>query len=300
MRRPATPTTPPGSFPGVATEPAGRARLGGIELGRGLPVQIAGVINVSPESFYSGSVPQGRRALARQARKMVREGAAWLDVGAMTTAPYKKGWIEAKEEKRRLVEAIVVLRDCVDVPLSVDTQRAEVAAAAFQAGATILNDISGLGADPEMARLAAAEAAGVILMALEEGPTRLAPIRVVERALRAALQRARRAGIESSRILVDPGIGFFRQGCVPWHQFDCAVLRDLAILESLGPPLFVGVSRKSFIGHLTGRRDPSERLAGSLAAAAIAVLHGAAAIRTHDVGRTGEAVRIAEAIRSGG
>lgn len=266
-------------------------------VGRGQPVRIVGAINISPDSFFSGSVARGTRQLRQLARRLVSEGADLLDIGAVSTAPYRASApIGAEEEEQRLVTAIRALRDEVDVPLSVDTQRAAVAAAALAVGADIVNDVSGLRDDPDMGAVAAT-ARGVILMARETGPTRGHPLAVVERLLRECLARAESAGISPSRLVLDPGLGFFRQARLPWYDFDLALLRGLPRLAELGHPLLVGASRKSFLGHLTGRVEPADRLPGSLAAAAVAVMHGAHLIRTHDVAATVDAVRVAEAIR---
>jgi dihydropteroate synthase len=272
------------------------ANLAGVEVGDGFPVRLAGAINVSPESFYGGSVARGRETLQRRATRMVEEGADIIDVGAMTTAPYMKGAISADEEQRRMRAAVRAVRAVVDVPISADTQRSRVAAAALHAGASIINDVSGLGYDPAMGTVAA-DAGGVILMATEVGPSTRAPMAMIASLLRHCLRRAQQARIARSRIVLDPGIGFFRRAVVPWHDFDCLVLRDLGQLRRLGCPLLVGISRKSFIGKLAGRDDPAERLHGSLGATAIAVYNGAALIRTHDVAATRDAVRVAAAIR---
>jgi len=129
------------------------------------------------------------------------------------------------------------------------------------------------------------------------GRTLGAPVATVRAVLTEALGRARAAGIAEERIVLDPGIGFFREAAVPWHEWDVAVLAGLPALCSLGRPLCVGVSRKSFIGALTGRTATEDRLAGSLAATTVAVLHGAALIRTHDVRETVDAVRMTERLR---
>ena len=270
------------------------ANLAGVKVGDGCPVRVIGAINVSPESFYGESVARSRRALQQLARRMVGEGAVILDVGAMTTAPYQHGAISEAEERRRLLAAIGALRDTVEVPIAVDTQRSSVADAALEIGAAIINDVSGLG-DPAMGAVAR-RAAGVILMASEAGPTQTPPVNMIAAILRRCLARARAAHIASHRIVLDPGIGFFRSTAVPWYEFDCLVLRELGRFRRLGRPLLIGVSRKSFIGRLTARNDPGERLPGSLAAAAIAVINGASLIRAHDVAATVDAVRIAEAI----
>jgi len=273
-----------------------RATLAGLAVGDDRPVRVVGVINVSPESFHAGSVTRGARALRQRARQMVAEGADLLDLGAMSTAPYLRGAIDPVEEARRLRAAMAAVREAVDVPLAADTQRAAVAAAALEAGATIVNDVSGLADDPEMAAVAR-RAGGLILMARETGPTAHAPMRVVAGLVRAALRRADAARIPRARIVVDPGIGFFRHAAVPWHAFDCEVLAHLSALRRLGQPLLVGVSRKSFIAHLTGRADPADRLAGSLGATAVAVYNGAHLVRTHDVAATVDVVRVVEAMR---
>jgi dihydropteroate synthase len=291
------------------------ANLAGVEAGDGFPVRVVGAINVSAESFYGGSVVAGRRALERRALRMIEEGADILDVGAMSTAPYLKGAISAEEEGRRMVAAVRVLRDVAAVPLSADTQRASVAAAALEAGARIINDVSGLSHDPAMADVARA-AEGVILMAWEgsvpparrrggggaagrAGNATPAPLALIAGLLRQCLRRARRGRIATDRIVLDPGLGFFRHAGLPWYAIDCLVLKNLGRLRRLGRPLLVGASRKSFIGKYTGRSDPADRLSGSLAAAAIAAYNGAALVRTHDVAATADAVRLAAAVRAG-
>jgi len=274
------------------------AVLAGLEVGDGFPVRLAGAINVSPESFYQGSVVTEEASLRAKAQQMVAEGADLLDIGAMSTAPYLKTGINEEEEVQRLSRAIGVVRKAVNVPLSVDTQRGRAASAALDAGATIINDVSGLRNDPRLAEIVAARAQGVILMASDTHPDARDSIEVVKQLLGESLQRIRQAGISEHRTVLDPGIGFFRHAAIPWHVWDCEVLRRLAELRTFGCPLLVGVSRKSFIGKIVGQADPENRLPGSLAATAIAVMNGADLIRTHDVGPTREAVRVAEALRA--
>ncbi|MBC7545634.1 MAG: dihydropteroate synthase [Candidatus Sericytochromatia bacterium] len=264
-------------------------------VGGGAPVRIMGVINLSPESFYSESVRTGRDALAARAEAMAREGADLLDVGAMSTAPYNDTAIPLAEEIRRLEAAIPIIRAASGLPVAVDSPRAPAAAAALAAGATTLNAISGLHQDADMARVAA-DAKGVILMAGERPGAPGDPVAQVLHSWQSSLAIARRAGVDPRLIVLDPGIGFFRGGPLPWHEWDIQVLRQLRRLTDIGYPLFVGVSRKSFIGERLQRPDPADRLAGSLAAATLAVSQGAAVIRTHDVGATRDAVRLAEII----
>jgi dihydropteroate synthase len=256
-----------------------------------------GVVNVSPESFHRGSVYRDDDAVLRAALEMVGAGAALIDVGARSTAPYLATAISEAEETDRLTRAVAALSGKLPVPVSADTPRPAVARAALEAGARVLNDVSGL-AEPALAREVARHGASLIAMAAP-GPGRLVttPLDTVHAVLADALARTRAAGIADERVVLDPGIGFFRDGPLAWHEWDVAVLAGLPALGRLGRPLCVGVSRKSFIGALTGRLDPADRLAGSLAATAAAVLGGAALVRTHDVRETVDAVRVAERLR---
>lgn len=278
-----------------------RADLAGVLVGAGRPVAVMGVLNVSPASFYRGSVRAGTGALCEAARAMVAEGADIVDVGARSTAPYAGDEVGEAEEAERLGEAVEALVRAVPVPVSADTAGPAAARAALEAGARILNDVSGL-RDPATARLVAGRGASAVLMASPAGPLPAAgdPVEIVADLLARALGRAGAAGIPAGRVVLDPGIGFFRHGPIPWHEWDVRVLAGLARLAWLGRPLCVGVSRKSFVGALTGRDDPAERLAGSLAATAAAVWGGAAVIRAHDVRETLDAVRVAQRLREAG
>ncbi|MEM4699903.1 MAG: dihydropteroate synthase [Candidatus Nezhaarchaeales archaeon] len=275
-----------------------RARLARVELGDGLPVRIMGVINVSPESFYKGSVRTGRDQVAEAAVRLVEEGADVIDVGARSTAPYLNTAIPLEEERRRMVEAVRAVKDSVDAPVSADTTSSLVAEAALRAGAEIVNDVSGLKGDPAMARVVADHHASVIVCARGAGPARGRPVRRVVDALRESLRIAALAGIDEELVAVDPAIGFFRLPEYPWYLWDCEVIAGLAeVRRETGRPICIGVSRKSFIGALLGYERPEDRLYGSLSATAIAVFNGADLVRTHDVAATRDAVRMAESIR---
>ncbi|MBI4270515.1 MAG: dihydropteroate synthase [Candidatus Rokubacteria bacterium] len=314
-----------------------RASLASVPLGEDLPVAVMGILNVSPESFHPDSIHMSREALFGAAHRMVEAGAVLLDVGARSTAPYRSADPDEDEERRRLGAAVEWLAGKVSVPLSADTTRAGPARAALEAGAAVINDVSGL-RDPRLAELVAEHRAGLILVATPvaarpdstvggliqerrgsvgagaarpdstvggliqerrgfEAPDRCFPVHRVRELLREAMERARRAGIAEERVVLDPGIGFFRDEAVPWDEWDIRVLAGLAALHDLGRPLCVGVSRKSFVAALTGSTSPAERLAGSLAATTIAVLHGAALVRTHDVPETRDAIRVVERLR---
>ena len=273
------------------------ANLAGLEAGDGYPVRLLGAINVSPESFYPESVAAGEDALRRLAEQMAVEGADVIDVGAMSTAPYLETAISETEEIRRAIWAIPIVKAVAGLPISVDTKRSRVASAALDAGAAIINDVSGFRHDPAMGPVAARQAQGAVLMASEVSPGAQHPIRTVTTLLQDSLSLSDTVNIPRHRVVLDPGIGFFRTGAVPWDVWDREILRDLGELRALGRPILVGLSRKSFIGKALGRADPAQRLPGSLAATAVAVLNGAHLVRTHDVGPTRDAIRMAEALR---
>ena len=275
-----------------------RACLAGMTVGDGLSVAVVGALNVSPESFYHGSIMTQGDDLLRAARAMGAAGAAFVDVGAMSSAPYRATRIPESEEAERLAWAIDLVVRTLDLPVSADTSRGAPARAALDAGARIINDVTGLTGDTVMAPVVARSGVGLILMASERGERGSGdPIKMVRARLEESLDIARQAGIDPSRIVVDPGIGFFRSQGMAWPDWDCAVLARLSALRDLGRPVCIGVSRKSFIGAVAGEDDPGRRLPGSLAATAAAVLSGAQLVRTHDVAETVQAVKVAEAIR---
>jgi len=312
-----------------------RASLAGLSLGDGFPVAVMGVLNVSPESFHAGSIHAPGAGLVAAALAMAEAGAALIDVGARSTAPYGETEIDEAEERDRLARAVELLAGKVPVPISADTARPAPAHAALEAGARIVNDVTGL-RDPAVAALVAKHHVSAILMAsprsgrgsggcprpvasgggserareehtpgdaasvVEGAPpsSHPEPLQVVRALLGEALERARAAGIPEERIVLDPGVGFFRDEAIAWDAWDARVLAGLPALRALGRPLCVGVSRKSFLGALTGRGRTEDRLAGSLAATAVAVWGAAALIRTHDVAETLDAVRVAERLRA--
>jgi dihydropteroate synthase len=268
-------------------------KLANVSVGRNAPVRVMGVINLSPESFYKGSVSASTTALLKTIRTFERDGADFIDVGAMSTAPYLKTQISEALETERIIAALTLIKKHTALPISIDTMRARPALAALEAGADILNDVTGLRGDPLMP-FVARQFNGVILMAHPSGiknKITAQPIPTTLSLIKTSVQRARDAGIPATRIAVDPGIGFFRGMKTPWWKWDLAVLAGLKEIERLGYPVLAAVSRKSFIGKILGGVPPEERLAGSLAATKIAVLNGATIIRTHDVKATKQAIR---------
>ncbi|ASJ04310.1 dihydropteroate synthase [Thermococcus barossii] len=257
--------------------------------------RIMGVINVSPESFYKGSVRNDEERLIETAVRMVEEGASFIDIGAKSTAPYLETQIPVEEEIRRAVWAIKAIRDHIDVPISIDTTSARVAEEALKAGADIINDVTGFKGDPGMAEVAKEYGAPAILCAHGEVRNLSDPVHTVMDFLQESLVIAEKHGIED--ITIDPAIGFLRPEWPPWYEWDSKVIANLEALKIFGRPILIGVSRKSFIGAITGRKDPAERLPGSLSATAVAVLKGAHIVRTHDVKETLDAVKVAAFIR---
>jgi dihydropteroate synthase len=262
-------------------------------------------VNVSPESFYKGSVAIGPRDILASVTGALERGAEVIDIGAMSTAPYLESEVTEELERERIAEALRVVEG-LEAVISVDTLRASVAELALKRGASIINDVSGLKNDEKMARVVKEHGASLLAMAHSSVGSRARPMVQVRESLRRTLAIARRAGIQEESIVLDPGIGFFReegagrayspQGLMPWHEWDSVVLADLGELRVLGRPLCVGLSRKSFLGKILKLDDPGERLPGSIAATAMAVMNGADMIRTHDVKETVQAVRVVEAI----
>ena len=267
--------------------------IAGLRIGDKYPVRVMGVINLSPESFYKGSVAVGEDEIRQTIVKLDKEGADIIDIGGASTAPmkiYGTQEIPVQDELRRITSAIDIITSTTKLPLSIDTVSSKVAEKALDMGVTAINDISGLKADPEMAGIVSDRAAPVILMA--NCKPYCDCIQASLESLRESLSIALDAGIDKSMIMVDPGVGF---GKPPKVDFD--ILRNLCAFTVLDQPILIGVSRKAFIGSLLDQSDPANRLIGSIAATSVAVYNGANIIRTHDVKETRLAVRIGEAIR---
>ena len=260
---------------------------------------LMGIINVTPDSFYDGGKRlDPDRALA-DGIDLVEAGAEVLDVGGESTRPGAKP-VSLEEELQRVLPVIRELRRNVHVPISIDTYKAQVAGAALSEGADIVNDISALRFDPQMAVLVAAEKVPVILMHMQGTPRTMQAepcynnvLREVQDFLTAQVRFAIEAGVERENIIIDPGIGFGKT-----LDHNLILLRGLPALAALGLPLLVGTSRKAFIGKILGL-EPGERLEGSLAAAIAAVFGGAHIVRVHDVKETRRAIRVVDAIRYG-
>lgn len=257
-----------------------------------------GILNVTPDSFSDGGSYASAEAAVARGLHMVEEGADLIDVGGESSRPGAVP-VPADEECRRILPVVEGLAARTKACISVDTCKAAVARAAVAAGARVINDISGL-EDPEMAAVAAATGAGLVIMHMRGVPATMQTdpcygdvVDEVAAFLGARLQRAVRAGVDPVQVVLDPGIGFGKG-----FEHNRALLRNLPRLG--GRPMLVGVSRKSFIGRITGAADPRARTAGSVAAAAWLSVHGAAILRVHDVKDTCEALRVVATLRAEG
>ncbi|MEI2385631.1 dihydropteroate synthase [Breoghania sp. JC706] len=266
-------------------------KIGPLEHVAGTRTLIMGILNVTPDSFSDGGLHSGADAAEAHARLMLAEGADIIDVGAESTRPGAEP-ISADEEMIRLLPALGRLRS-LGCPISVDTYKAEVAAAALGAGAHVINDIWGLQGDPDMATVAAGTDAPVIVMHNRETVDPAIDIEADMRAFfRRSLDIAEAAGIARENLILDPGIGF---GKTP-EQNLVALNRLAALKTHFDLPVLVGASRKRIVGALTGR-EARDRGAGSVGAHLTAVANGADIVRVHDVAMHVDAVRVADAIR---
>jgi len=254
---------------------------------------VMGIINLSPDSFYSRNTHTTSCDVFNAAEKMIHDGVHILDVGAESSRPGSRG-ISVKLELERLLPVITKLTKEFNVPISVDTYKPEVASVVLQEGATVINDISGLRAGYKMANVISHHNAGVVLMHMKGTPEKMQKNPCYEDVcaevinfLSQRVELAEDAGINSCSIAIDPGIGF---GKTLTHNID--LISNLDQLKVLGKQILLGVSRKSLIGDILNL-EPAERLEGSIAAGIVGVINGANILRVHDVGPTVRAVRIA-------
>lgn len=280
--------------------------LAGVQLGGSNPIRIMGIINTSPESFYKRSVFTDKQVIAKTAKLMEEDGADFIDVGGMSTAPYLKTLVSEEQEIKRVTNAISAIQKTSKLPISVDTCRATVAKAALLQGAEIVNDVSGLKYDKDMVGILEQYCPSVVLCAFGSGHVRGNQVVQAKRLIGKSVALALKSGIPKGKIVVDPAIGFFRKKAqgILFTKIDSDWLRrDILILKNLDKikgeyPILVSVSRKSFLGELLGKPDPENRLYGSLAAETFAALNGADIIRTHNVKATSDVVKIVQSLKN--
>jgi dihydropteroate synthase len=281
----------------------GRWRVRGREVALDHPI-VVGILNVTPDSFSDGGRFIDADVAVEHAMRMVADGADAIDVGGESTRPQGARPVSAAEERERVIPVIRELAArAAGVVLSIDTVKGDVAEAALDAGAHVVNDVSGFRLDRRMAQICATTKCGVVLMHSRGGVSDMATyefadyqgdvVQVIRGELETSLLVAREAGVDAAAIVLDPGIGFAKRS-----EHSLAVLAGLPSLTMLGHPLLVGVSRKRFIGELTNERDPAQRLHGTTGANVAALLLGAQLFRVHDVRAAREALDVAFAIRA--
>jgi len=275
-----------------------RCRKRTFKLGKGTLVM--GVLNVTPDSFSDGGLFFDKEKAIAQGLRMVEEGADMIDVGGESTRPGSKP-LGLEEELRRVIPVIESLSKETDIPISIDTYKSTVAQRAIEAGAEIINDISGLNFDPNLAQVAAKEDTPLILMHIRGTPETMQKdvhydslFSEILQYLKDSIQRAESAGLDSQQIIIDPGIGFGKT-----LEDNLLIIKNLSEFRVLGKPILLGTSRKSFIGKILNA-DGKDRLEGTLSSIAIGVLNGAHIIRCHDVLQAKKAIAVADAIRLAG
>ena len=266
------------------------AEIAGHRFDWGSRTYVMGIVNTSPDSFSGDGLDDPESAISL-GLVMAREGAAMLDVGGQSTRP-GHGPISVPEEIRRTERVIEALVKGSGVPVSIDTYKLEVAEAAVEAGSTILNDVWALQRSPALANLAARRGCALVLMHNQDGTEYAGDLMdEIKRVLRAATDNAIAAGVPRERVLVDPGIGFGKTADHNWE-----VMRRLPELVELGQPILIGTSRKSFIGKLLGL-PVTDRVEGTAATVAVAILSGADVVRVHDVRVMMRVVAVADRIK---
>lgn len=271
--------------------------IGGMVLPLSERVCVMGVLNVTPDSFSDGGKFFGPDKAVERALELAGQGADIIDIGGESSRPGARS-VAAEEELERVIPVIKALKGRIGVPISVDTCKAEVARQAVREGASIINDITALRGDPAMAEVAASSGAHVVLMHMlgTPGDMQDKPVYgdVVEDIFAFfvdAIEKASRAGIDPEKIIVDPGIGFGKT-----LEHNLKILKGLKRFRDLGRPLLAGTSRKSFIGALTGK-EAGDRVLGTAASVAVAVINGADIVRVHDVGMMRDVVSVSDAVR---
>jgi dihydropteroate synthase len=278
-----------------------RTARGGIRLDR---PRIMGIVNLTPDSFWDGGRHEGPAGV-RHAERLLADGADMLDVGGESTRPGARP-VSAVEERGRVIPVIEALvREFPDVAISIDTVKADVARAALEAGAAVVNDVSGFRLDPGMAAACADAGAGAVLMHSRGGVAEMAsyatagygddPVGEIAAELASAVRRAEAAGVPGDAVVVDPGLGFSKR-----TEHSVAVLRGLDRILALGRPVLLGPSRKRFLGELAGGIDPEDRLPGTIAACVAGWIAGASVFRVHDVAEVRHAMAVAEAVTGSG
>jgi dihydropteroate synthase len=262
---------------------------------------LMGILNITPDSFSDGGSYLDPAKAVERGMEMAEQGADIIDVGGESTRPGAEP-VPEDQELGRVLPVVEALSVKLNIPISVDTYKSRIAERALEAGASIVNDISGLGFDPQMAGVVSREKAGLVLMHIQgrprhmqENPQYSDVVAEVRQGLADSLKSALDSGVAREAVALDPGIGFGKN-----LEHNLKLLNNLRTLGTLGRPVVVGASRKSFLGKLGAGEKPQERLAGSLATAVLAAGQGAAVLRVHDVAETRQALAVAQATAESG
>ena len=277
------------------------AKIANISVGGQNPVRIMGILNTSPESFYKKSINTTRSKIKNAVIQMENDGADFIDVGGMSTAPYLSTMISEKVESKRVLDAIKIIQNTTNLPISVDTCRSSVAKIALENDVEIINDISGLKYDKNMKDVISKFQPSLILCAYDSKIILGNSINSTKKLFKSSLKIAKDCHIPDKKIVLDPAIGFFRKTGkgkfftkikTDWVERDLSIIKNLNSFK-MKYPILISVSNKSLIGNLLEKENPSDRLFGSITAEAICVLNGANIIRTHNVKATKDAITIA-------
>jgi dihydropteroate synthase len=277
------------------------AKIANISVGGRNPVRIMGILNTSPESFYKKSINTTRMKIRNSVIQMENDGADIIDVGGMSTAPYLSTTVSEKVESERILNAIKIIRDSTNLPISVDTCRSSVAKNALENDVEIINDISGLKYDKKMEDVISKFQPSLILCAYDSKTIFGNTVNSTKKLLNDSLKIVKKCNISEKKVVLDPAIGFFRKTGkgkfftkikTDWVKRDLSIIKNLNSIK-MNYPILISVSNKSLIGNLLEKENPSERLFGSITAEAICVLNGADLIRTHNVLATKDAITIA-------
>jgi dihydropteroate synthase len=271
-------------------------RFGAVEYDLASRTHLMGILNVTPDSFSDGGRYLGVEQAIAHGQKLAEDGADFIDVGGESTRPGSDP-VSMEEEIQRVVPVIESLVKIINVPISIDTCKSEVAKAALQAGAVIVNDISAMTFDPNMVKVVAEHKVSVVLMhikgtpkTMQVNPTYKNVTEEVKQFLQERAETAVKAGIE--QIIIDPGIGFGKL-----FEHNIQLLKELKILTSLGYPLLAGVSKKSFLKTILNL-PPSERMEGTAAAVTVSILNGANIVRVHDIKEMKRVAMVSDALKS--
>ena len=276
------------------------AKIAKINVGKKNPVRIMGILNLSPESFNKRSIKTTKTSIRDTVKQMETNGADFIDVGGMSTAPYLTTTVSEKTELKRILKAIKIIQNTTNLPISVDTCRANVAFSALENDVEIINDISGLKFDPKMPQVVSKFCPSLILCAYGKKLVSGNTVVATKNLLKESLSIAKKNNIPLNSIVLDPAIGFFRKSGSgkfftkirsDWVKRDITIIQNLSSINR-SYPILVSVSNKSFLGSILQKKDPSDRLYGSITAEAVCVLNGADIIRTHNVEATKDAITV--------